>query len=342
MGARVCGLCMKKYVFNIALILILGASITFFLISKTNNLEDIAKLSLRWGFIALSCMILYWVFETMVQHLLMARIQHNNRLWNTFKVVMSGHFFNAITPFSSGGQPMQLFIMTKQGIPIGTSASVLLSKFIIYQMILTLYSLIVLLLQLQFFVSKMSGIIYLSLIGFILNLAIVVVLIMAAFMKRQTTFLAVKVIELLHKMTLIKKPYTMKKKLIGQIAIFNDNVKELLKNKKLLCLVSGLTILQLTAYFMIPYAVYRGFGLSGANIFVVISASAFIVMFSSFIPVPGGSGVAEGSFFILFQLFFPKSILPIAILIWRIVTFYIPLCLGGIMTILPNYPSASK
>lgn len=333
---------MKKYSFNIALILILSASITFFLMSKTSHVEDIAKLSLKWGFTAFSCMMLYWAFETLVQHLLMARIKRDNRLWNTFKVVMSGHFFNAITPFSSGGQPMQLFIMTKQGIPIGTSASVLLSKFIIYQMILTLYSLIVLLLQLQFFVSKMSSIIYLSLIGFIVNLIIVIVLIMAAFMRRQTTYIAVKAVELLHKMELIKKPYTIKKRLIGQIAIFNDNVKELLKNKKLLCLVSALTVLQLTAYFLIPYAVYRGFGLSGANIFVVISASAFIVMFSSFIPVPGGSGVAEGSFFILFQLFFPKSILPIAILIWRIVTFYIPLCLGGIITLLPNYPSTSK
>ena len=69
---------------------------------------------------------------------------------------------------------------------------------------------------------------------------------------------------------------------------------------------------------------------------MIVSAAAFIVMFSSFVPIPGSSGVAEGSFFLLFQLFFPQAILPTAVLCWRIITFYVPLCLGGIITALPN------
>ena len=72
------------------------------------------------------------------------------------------------------------------------------------------------------------------------------------------------------------------------------------------------------------------------NKYNTISFYVLLVMFSSFIPIPGGAGVAEGSFFLLFQLFFPSPILPTAVLCWRVITFYIPVCLGGIMTVLPN------
>ena len=291
------------------------------------------------GFI---CIGLYWGLETIIQHLLVERMQKGNRLWNSFKVVMSGHFFNAITPFASGGQPMQAFIMMKQGIPLGTSASVLLSKFIIYQLTLTLYSLVVLILQLNFFVVKVKGIIYFSLIGFTINLGVVVVLIMAAFMKERAKKMGFWLVNLLHKLHLIKTSYLSKKKMFKQIDLFHENISEMSKNKRLIVRIGLLTIAQLTSYFLIPYTVYRAFGLKGTEVFVIISAAAFIVMFSSCVPIPGSSGVAEGSFFLLFQLFFPQAILPTAVLCWRIITFYVPLCLGGVITALPNQENRGK
>lgn len=336
---------MKKYLANIGLMLVTGFITLWVLVGDSNLvsvLDYFTRLSIKWTIIGFICIGLYWGFETIIQHTLVERMCKGNRLWNSFKVVMSGHFFNAITPFASGGQPMQAFIMMKQGVPLGTSASVLLSKFIIYQLTLTIYSLVVLILQLKFFVVKVKGIVYLSLIGFCVNLAVVVVLVMAAFMKKRTTRIGVWLVNLLHKIHLIKEPYLLKKKLIKQVKLFNENIGEMRKNKLLLARVCILTIAQLTAYFLIPYAVYRAFGLRGAEVFVIISAAAFIVMFSSFVPIPGSSGVAEGSFFLLFQLFFPQAILPTAVLCWRIITFYVPLCLGGIITALPNQKNRKR
>jgi len=330
---------MKKYIANIGLILIVGVLSFRVLVGSENPtliLEHFTKLSIKWTLIGFACIGLYWAAETMIQHLLVERIHKGSRLWNSFKVVMSGHFFNAITPFASGGQPMQAFMMMKQGVPLGSSASVLLSKFIIYQLTLTIYSLVVLIVQLKFFVVKVKGIAYLSLVGFTVNLCVVVVLIMAAFMKERAKKIGFFGVNLLHKFHIIKNACSEKKKLIKQIDLFNSNINEMKRNKILIARIGLLTVAQLTAYFLIPYAVYRAFGLIGAEVFVIVSAAAFIVMFSSFVPIPGSSGVAEGSFFLLFQLFFPQSILPTAVLCWRIITFYVPLCLGGIVTALPN------
>lgn len=330
---------MKKYIANIGLILIVGALTLKVLVGNENPtmiLEHFTKLSIKWTLIGFACIGLYWAAETMIQHLLVERIHKGNKLWNSFKVVMSGQFFNAITPFASGGQPMQVFMMMKQGVPLGSSASVLLSKFIIYQLTLTLYSMIVLIVQLKFFVVKVKGIAYLSLVGFTVNAGVIVVLIMTAFMKKRTKKIGFWGIDLLHKLHIIKNAYDEKKKLIKQVDLFSSNIDEMKNNRLLIARIGFLTATQLTAYFLIPYAVYRAFGLKGAEVLVIISAAAFVVMFSSFIPIPGGSGVAEGSFFLLFQLFFPQAILPTAVLCWRIITFYIPLCLGGIVTALPN------
>ena len=251
---------MKKYLANIGLILGVGLLTLKILIGNENPtmiLEHFTNLSIRWTLIGFACIGLYWGIETIIQYLLVERIHKGNKLWNSFKVVMSGHFFNAITPFASGGQPMQAFMMMKQGVPLGSSASVLLSKFIIYQLTLTLYSMIVLIVQLKFFVVKVKGIAYLSLVGFTVNLGVVIVLVMAAFMRKRTKKIGFWGINLLHKFHLIKDVYSEKKKLIKQVDLFGNNIDEMKKNKMLIARIGVLTASQLTAYFLIPYAVYR-------------------------------------------------------------------------------------
>ena len=330
---------MKKYIANIALII--GVSIlTMWMLMGSGGSNQLVtyltKLAPKWVVIGFVCIGVYWGLETIIQHLLVRKMYRGNQWWNSFKVVMTGHFFNAITPFASGGQPMQAFVMMKQGVPLGTSASVLLSKFIIYQITLTLYSLVVLVMELKFFVVKVQGIIYLSLIGFWVNVVVVIILSMAMLKSKRVKKIGFWLINLSNRMHINKSPNSYKRKIIKQVDLFNANIKVIKENKRLLLRVAILTIAQLTAYFIIPYAVYRAFGLTGTEVFVMIAASAFIVMFSSFIPIPGGAGVAEGSFFLVFQLFFPSPILPAAILCWRVITFYVPVCLGGIMTVLPN------
>lgn len=330
---------MKKYLVNLALIIGVGLLTLWVLMGSENPralVGYLAKLIPLWVVIGFGCLIVYWGIETLIQYMLVEKMHRGSGIWNSFKVVMTGHFFNAVTPFASGGQPMQAFLMVKQGIPLGTSASVLLSKFIIYQLMLTLYSSIVLIMELKFFVVKVKGVVYLALVGFTINLGVVIVLIMAAFMKEQVKRIGFWLINLLYKFRLLKSPAIYRRKIVMQVDLFNHNIDIIKKNKGLLCGVGVLTILQLTAYFLIPYAVYRALGLGGTQVFLMISAAAFIVMFASFIPIPGGSGVAEGSFFLLFQMFFPQAILPTAVLCWRVITFYVPLLVGAVITTLPN------
>ena len=93
-----------------------------------------------------------------------------------------------------------------------------------------------------------------------------------------------------------------------------------------------LSTLQLTVYFLVPYFILRAFGLN-ASAFSMIAAQAFVLMISSFVPLPGAAGGAELSFFTFFKLFFPANLLNISVLVWRLVTFYLTVCVGMCFTL---------
>ena len=90
-----------------------------------------------------------------------------------------------------------------------------------------------------------------------------------------------------------------------------------------------LTVVQLTAFFLVPYCVLMALGVGGLSVADVVASAAFILMISSFVPLPGASGGAEGSFYVFFQMFFKSSgSVSVAILLWRMFTFYLPIVVG--------------
>ena len=96
------------------------------------------------------------------------------------------------------------------------------------------------------------------------------------------------------------------------------------------------TIIQLTVFFAITFAVYKMFHLSETSFIKIISAQAFLSMIMAFVPIPGAGGAAEGGFYILFSTFFPKETINMAILFWRLYTFYLPIIVGGLFMIKMN------
>ena len=96
--------------------------------------------------------------------------------------------------------------------------------------------------------------------------------------------------------------------------------------------MSALTAVQLTAFFLIPLCIFYAFGLGKADVLLMICAGAFVLNFTSFIPLPGAAAGAEIGFHTIFSIFFPTHILSVAILFWRLLTFYLPICVGGCFT----------
>lgn len=316
---------MKNYKFN----LILGISsgvIFILLIVFTNGWMDLIhqmnNLQIEWLIAAALSMFLYWVFEAKTLQSVVFLIKKDYKFKEAFKVTMTGQYFNAITPFASGGQPMQLYTLTKQELGYGSAGSALMIKFIIYQTILTIYSLILILWKAPFFKSKMSNLFYLIAIGFTVNASIIICLIIFSKHRKLTHKIIMFLSKILSKFKMVKDISKMENRINDNLEKFHDNM-EIVKHSKVLMLKSIMyTICQLTIYFSIPYFIYLSFGMRGASLGSMIAGTAFVIMLTAFIPLPGAIGGAEGAFFMFFTLFFLSNNIMAAILLWRLITFY--------------------
>lgn len=308
---------------------------------KTNKsavlMEQISQLDYRWFLGSVMAIVMYWVLEAKMINNIVRSMGGTQSFMQAFQVTMVGQFFSGITPFASGGQPMQLYLMTKQKFSIGKGTSALMSKFIVYQGVLVIYSLVLLILRSKFFMASIDNLFFIVLIGFLVNAAVIGGLILLSTSKKISEIIVEKLIWFLYKLKIVKHPEKRIAKIEKHVAEFHENVILLSENKKLLIHTVFLTIIQLTFYFMVPYFLYRSFGLTGAGLVNMLSATAFVLMITSFIPVPGASGGAEGGFYLIFGMFFVGKYIVTAIVLWRILTYYFWILFGGVCMLFSNF-----
>ncbi len=278
----------------------------------------------------------YWVFEAIILHRLVFHAKEKLSFWKSFKITLAGQFFNGITPFSSGGQPAQLYMLHRQNIPLGTGASVLTKKFIIYQMVLVLYSLIVLVFESKFFLNEIPNFVFLGVIGFIVNAGVVGSLLLIAYNYKVAKGLVLGCSRLLKKRFNAARIEPITIKVLGQIDLFHNKMGETQKGLTTWLIIGFLSMVQLTFFFSIPLVIGYGFHMTHLSIFYMVGAAAFVSMVTAFIPIPGAAIGAEGSFYLIYQIFFPSQIIITALLLWRLYTYYLPLVVGGTVVMFGN------
>lgn len=253
------------------------------------------------------------------------------KIRHSARSVLLGLFWSGITPSSTGGQPMQIYYMSKHKVDVGYSSSRLLNRFLVYQITMTVMTVIAVILKFSYFQEHMDTPILSTLvtIGFISQTFITLVFVFLAFSKNLTAKATRGIASLLCKIRLIKDKDRLKKSLETQLAKFHSGNRMIFSKPKLVIMAVILTVIQLIAMFLVPYCIYRSFGLNQASPFDMVCSQAFVTLISGMIPIPGASGAAEFSFTALFALFFTPATIKSATLIWRIITYYLSILVGA-------------
>lgn len=324
-----------KIILNITLFLISVGILIYFCISG-NNLETLKsilpKLNYFWIITAVSIMFLSWFFDSKVIRLIITSnaSKRFSRL-SAFKITMVGQFFSAITPLGIGGQPMQIISLTKYGVSPGVATSILVRKFLVYQSSITIYSLLVIILKFSFFSSQIPLFIPLVTIGFISQSFTLILLSLFYINKQFTTKIIKTVFYVLSKIRLIKNPEENIKSLEYQLNFFLENNSKMRLNKKSSIKLYSYTFLQLTLLFSIPFIIYKSFNGVGFPFIDLLCSQVFLNTISSYTPLPGAAGTTETIFLILFSDFFNSDLIVPAMLICRIITYYLTVIVGFII-----------
>ena len=67
------------------------------------------------------------------------------------------------------------------------------------------------------------------------------------------------------------------------------------------------------------------------NIENTLTASAYVLLMGAFVPIPGASGGIEYGFLSFYSNFLTKSKVSVVLLIWRFITYYMPMIIGAIV-----------
>lgn len=326
----------KVIIFNFLLIVVIFVGLFIYMV-KVDGLDNIKELlhqvDYRWVIAGFLCLAIHWLCEASNLHTPIKKIYPNQTFLNSFKVSMLGQLFNNITPFSTGGQPMQAYELTKTGKRVSDSLSAMAIKFIITQTALVISTILVVGFEFSFFANLMQNYVWIAIIGFIVNIVAILVVILAGLKKKMITFFTTPIIKLLGKVHILKQPEQTIEKLDKSIEHFREQFLLIKSEKKMVLKMFITAVIQSFAYYSITYMVYRAFGNSGITFWQIIPTQAFLLLIMTFIPTPGSGLGAEGGFLLLFNSIFQQGTIHMSILFWRIYTFYLPIIVGALFLI---------
>lgn len=328
----------KKTIRNL-IIFILLIIITFYIVLKDQDVSEIFSIfsntKKQYIAIAVICMCGYVICEAINIRRTLKILGEKTTLWNTIRYALIGFFFSGITPAASGGQPMQIYYMYKDGIAVSNSTLALLLNLTSMQICTIGIALVSLIFNHQY-MNKLLIIFFI--IGIALNSTALILLLIGVFSKRLSKWLidfAIKVLKLFR----VKNIESKKEKFEAELTKYQEGAKYVKHNRLLMLKILGTTLIQFLTYYSVTYWTYRALGFSQYNILRLTSLQAVLYATVSGIPSPGAVGVTEGAFTEIFRNIYPENIMSSAVLLNRGINFYLLVLVSGIITIISHMNS---
>ena len=233
-------------------------------------------------------------------------------------------FFNGITPFSTGGQPIEIYMLSKHNISANKSTMYILQNFIFYQIALVLFGIIAVTYNYVFEIFPKDGVLKkLVLVGFLINTLVAVCIILISNSLKFTKVCVNAIVSFLSKIKLVKNKDEIIKHWESRLIEFHECAKTLRKRKKL-CIVGIIfNFLSLACLYIIPLFILYSMGdFKSLNIMNTLTASAYVLLIGAFVPIPGATGGIEYGFVKFFGNFMKPTITNAVLLIWRFITYY--------------------
>lgn len=332
-------------IFNICLFVVSTLILIGILIyhSNTYGVYDIEKslfegLKYRYLFIIFACFALIMIFDSLRTHVLLYKSTKIHRPILSYKSTAICRYYDCITPFSFGGQPFQVFYLNNRGVKAGIASSVPLAKYLFSQITFCVISLIMLILGASYYGDSSRLVVTFSIISLCISFLFLIIIIFASVDKKILPNIILHITKFLNKIKLIKDYKITFTKTMRTLLEYQRSVRYYLKSfwTTFLTIVLSVGIIVLKA--CIPYLIYVYLlrGQVEATFFVVFSKFIICELATMFMPLPGGSGMAEISFSALFATLFVgdnSGYLFWAVLIYRIASYYIYLLQGFIISL---------
>ncbi len=301
------------------------ANITNFVMSESRY---------RYILYAFTIFIVIMLLKTWRSYVLVYRLTKKHRIFLSYKSSSLAKYYELLTPVGSGGRPYQIYYLNSRGLKPGTATAIPLMQHIIHKVTFAVISLVVLVTKFSVFGEDSRLILSLGILGLILTFLTLSAWLWVAFSRKKALRFFAGILRLLYRMKIIKDYNKWLTKMIRSVKEMQRGVKFSLKSTltTLSTMVTSAGIIVANA--ILPYLIYCIFYIPEQGVFIDIFAKIIICNLAvTYIPLPGGVGIAELSFTALFSSMFLDGTLFWAILLWRVFSYYGYLLQGVLISI---------
>ena len=320
---------LRNLIFFILLIIF-----TFWFIFKDqdlNELLNVVTMSNKYYILIGAILMLgvYLMESINVRAVLVSLGEKKFSIIRALKYTSIGAFFSAITPAATGGQPVEIYYMSKDKIKTSNGTMAMLIQLCGFQISTLSLSIICAILQPHLL---SDGIIWFYLLGIIINGFVLSIMLLATFSTKMTRKLLNLLLKFMKK-SKIKNYELRKKKLEDELKQYSKSSEYIKQHFGEFIKAIIRVFIQIIIYHSIPYFVYRAFGLNDLSFFDLFAMQAVFYSTVSGIPLPGSIGVSESLFLKLFGPAFGGVLLNGAMLLYRFVSFYLYIIIFAIVVI---------
>lgn len=198
-----------KLIFNIIVLGITFYLIVFFCVSENGMIDLLSSPDgFIWGWIIAGIVAfdMNIVIDSIVTQILI-RIQYPDfRFIDALKVALVGVFFGAVTPSNTGGQPMQLYLLSKMKVGVGFGSACMTQKFVYYQIVTGVFSVLAIIIKFDYFKAAFTNIwsTLFIVLGFLTQTVVTVLFLVVSFSPKITGKIIKFIDKILHKFKFIK------------------------------------------------------------------------------------------------------------------------------------------
>lgn len=325
---------MKKYRLNVIILIVISIFIMYLVLKDDFNatINYLCNVNIFWILISILFMFINILFQSLSVYCFLKEIKPGYKFLDTFMLMLTALFFNAITPFSSGGQPFQMYLLKKQGVKLTDSGNVLLQNFFTFQFALTLMGTFSIVMNYFFDILPKDSILKrVVLIGYVINVVILLLLLFLSRAKKANTHVFNKIFDFIFGFKFVKNRDVLRKKASEKLDDFYNSALYFKNNKKNLIKSLLYNLLSLISLYLVPVFIFYSIGeFDSINAFESIVALGYTYLIGSFIPAPGGTGGLEYAFVQFFQSFTVGASLSAIMILWRFITYYLGMILGSL------------
>lgn len=325
---------LKKHLGKIILPALIAA--TAFFLFRNNEIGAVVQtvreanpLYLAGG---LAVMLLFVASEGAAIRALLATLGYGHGVWKCIRYAFIGFYYGSITPTASGGQPLQVYYMTKDGVEAGDASLSIMCITVAYQVGMLLVCAFAFAARGRFLLENLGTIRYFAIPGAAMCVAVLCAVIGSAFrvdwMKRTTASL----IRALARVRLIRNPRRTTDAVHDQLEKYAQGAEFLLTKPGTLLLTFGLILVQILSRLSVAIVVYFALGLRGYGFLDILSLEALLALGVEYLPLPGAVGAAEAGFLEVNKRIFGSKHLVPATLLTRGISYYAFLIVSGIVS----------